>query len=187
MDIVEESAGWRVRLVSDDDAEQPYDDGATPILCLMPGGYNGYSVEAFNSQAAPYVDAAQRLLHLGQDALERYLGIFHGAVSVQSYGINDSRATDNVYIAFDTAAWRESMGITDLDRLKSENYLSEVRAWLEGDTYGYIVERFREYTKLYSDGSTEEGEEWELVDSCYGYYGREYAEETARQALGQIT
>jgi hypothetical protein len=184
LDIIEESDGYRVRLELDDSPEQPYDDGAPPIFQLdgdRSDYIKGYSAEAFNKQAEPYLDAFRSFESTGRqlELFERYLRIFHGTLSVQDWHVGYSG--EYAYLAFDTAAWRESVGAPET--VAAEDYLSEVRAWAEGDVYGYIVERFREYTKTYNDGRVEEGEEWELVDSCYGYYGRQYAEEAAREAL----
>ena len=47
--------------------------------------------------------------------------------------------------------------------------------YLEGDVYGYVLEKARGYTQttLFEDGEVEEGEglEWEVVDSCWGFFG----------------
>lgn len=43
--------------------------------------------------------------------------------------------------------------------------------YLEGDMYGFQLERAVPYTKTYADGRTEVDADWELEDSCYGFYG----------------
>lgn len=184
-ETIEEADGYRVRLELDDSPEEPYDDGATPIFKLdsQRSDYvGGFRAEAFNKQAEPYLDAFRAFESTGKqvEVFERYLRIFHGSVKVQDWHLGYSG--EYGYLAFDTVAWREEVG-APLDRLEAEDYLSEVRSWAEGDVYGYIVERNREYTKTYSDGEQEEGEDWQQVDSCWGFYGREYAEQSARQAL----
>jgi hypothetical protein len=192
LDIIEERDGFRVRLEYDDSPEQPYDDGATPTLQLEGRSWDRYGVTAFNMQANPYLDAVRRLLETHDlDVVERYLRIFHGAVKVQTYNIGVSREFG--YVAFDTAAWRDSVGITDTERLSKEDYLSEVRAWAEGDVYGYIVEKSVSYVKSYlgSGGEVvdnETGAEWIEVDdgTCWGLYGREWAEQAAREALADV-
>ena len=51
-----------------------------------------------------------------------------------------------------------------------------VRQYLDGEVYGFIVERkplnWREDTDyLYTQLTTDEDKEWEEVDSCWGFYG----------------
>lgn len=176
-DIIEVQGMFRVRLQLDDSAEQPYDDGATPILQLEAGRSDyvgGHRAEAFNKQAAPYLDAFRAFESTGQqlEVFERYLRIFHGAVKVQGWHTGYSR--EYGYLAFDTAAWRESVGAPDT--LADEDYLAEVRAWAEGDVYGWVVEQDATH-------NTEGEEDWQEVESCWGFYGRDYAEQAAKEAL----
>jgi hypothetical protein len=185
LDIIEERNGFRVRLEYDDSPEAPYNDGSVPIFQLdseRSDYIGGHSAEAFNRQAEPYLQAFRAFEHTGRqvELFERYIRIFHGAVKVQEWHLGYSR--EYGYLAFDTAVWREEVG-APIESLQKEDYLSEVRAWAEGDVYGWIVERNATYTKTYSDGREEDGEEWETVDSCWGFYGRDYAEEAAKDAL----
>ena len=195
--VVEERDGYRVRLELDDSPEQPYDDGAVPILTVE----RYRQVEAFNPQAEEYVHAVTEILDRHDwDTLERFVKIFYGAVKMQRWY---SSGMEGHYVAFDTAAWREKVGAPET--LKDEDYLSETRAWAEGDVYGYIVEKNLHYTKTYAEDPSynEEGDEWVEVQetgyvfnkahngydaikmgvSCWGFYGREYAEQAAREAL----
>ena len=202
-DVVEERDGYRVRLEYDDSPEQPYDDGAVPILT-----YDHGRVEAFNSQAEDYVHAVSEILDrhgdqgIDWDTLERFVKIFYGAVKLDRWFSDGLRGH---YIAFDTAEWREKVGAPET--LKDEDYLSEVRAWANGEVYGYIVERELGYEKKYFDAdgedvSEETGTEWVEVEekgrvgdgqggwkeitmpvACWGFYGREWAEQAAREAL----
>ena len=167
LDIVEERDGYRVRLEFDDSPEQPYDDGATPILTIERGSH----VEAFNKQAEPYVGTVAELLQRFElDTVERFVKIFYGATKMDSFYSDGIRGT---YIAFDTAEWREAVGAAP-ERLQAEDYLSEVRAWAEGEVYGHVVEKF-----------DADADEWEATDdgTCWGFYGREWAEQAAREAL----
>lgn len=176
LDIIAERDGMRVRLEYDDSPEQPYDDGATPILTLERSGYGGYRVAAFNSQAEPYVSAVAEVLDRhDMETVERFVKIFYGAVKLDSWYSDGLRG---YYVAFDTADWREKVG-APVDRLAAEDYLSEVRAWAEGDVYGYIVER------RYAEDGYEDEDSWEAVadGSCWGFYGRQWAEQAAREAL----
>lgn len=47
-------------------------------------------------------------------------------------------------------------------------------AWAWGDTFGFILEKNVNFKKVYEDGTSEDGEEWEHVDSCWGFYGSDH-------------
>lgn len=170
---------YRVRLVPDTDAEQPYDDGAWPILRKEPIRGSGTYVEAFNKQGEPYVDAFARLKEGGYptEVFERYLRIFHGVNHFHTYGPN--RATDYTYMAFDPTVWRQDNIAEDHD-LSQEKPLAEVEAWVEGDVWGWVSER-----RANSSGIADE-DDWEEESSCYGLYGRDYAEEAAQEELNDM-
>jgi hypothetical protein len=191
LDTVKENDNYRVRLEYDDSGEKPYDEGAVPILSREFGRYSR-RWEAVNDQADEYVSLLNALEErFEEDDIERFLKIFLGAYSVMF----DS-SENNRYIAFDTAAWREKVGITDewanrpdFDRSKlAEGSLSEIISWANGDVYGFIVERADRFeTRYYPNGSEtpdiETGVTWRVVDSCWGFFGREYAEEAATEAF----
>lgn len=193
-ETIAESDGYRVRLELDDSPEFPYNDGATPILRIGGDYYSHGDAEEMNKQAAEFGDAWDRLSHVARnnahhrEIFERYVRIFHGATKVQYW--NEGVSNEYGYVAFDTAAWRESMGITDLEALEAEDLLSEVRSWATGDVYGYIVEKQLHYTKTYLEDPdyNEEDTEWVDVDdgACWGFYGHEWAEQAARQALEDV-
>jgi hypothetical protein len=194
LDIIEERDGYRVRLQQDTDVQEPYNDGAAPTLKVDYKGYGCYEAEAFNKQAEPYLEAFRRLC--GNYAtisgppienFERYLRIFHGSVKFQEHNVG--RTDVYGFIAFDTTAWREEVG-APLESVKQEDLLEEVKAWAEGDVYGYVVEKELSYEKKYFDSDGEDaGEEsdteWVEVEdgSCWGFYGRDWAEQAAKEAL----
>jgi hypothetical protein len=67
-------------------------------------------------------------------------------------------------------------------RKEFDNYGDEeVRAWQDGDVWGYVIEERIGWVR--ADGSAETMETWETVDSCFGFYGREWAERSAREAF----
>jgi hypothetical protein len=167
-----------------------------PVLQIDSNGWGRVTAEAWNEQAEPYVDAFNRLSDLEAngyhyEVFERYLRIFHGATKVDSYNLGTSR--EYGYVGFDTAAWREAVGVgPDFAR---EDILEEVRAWSEGDVYGVIVEKRLRTRTEYIDPLTEEvtnvdeDEEWVEVEdgAVWGYYGHRWAEEAAREALKDYT
>lgn len=193
-DTVKENDNFRARLEYDDAADKPYDEGATPVLSREFGQYS-QRFTAVNDEGEPFADLvteAWNRLNRDDDVLARYLRIFHGASSV----LWDS-SSNYAYLAFDTAAWREMHGLTDewldahqMDRGElAKGSLDEVMAWANGEVFGFIVERRVKTSTIRTDAvtgdvlGTVEGEAWEEVDSCWGFYGRKYAEEAAEEAF----
>ena len=189
---------FRVRLVRDDDPHRPEDDGQTPILqCEFAGyGYGGPPrAIAFNKQAAPYVEHFDRMV--GDDtskprserirAFKGYLRAVHGTKHIETY--NWGAGDRPNLMAFDTREWREAMGITDLTVDTAAQSLVDVKAWAEGDVWGVVVEELVRFRKVYlyangnPTGDTDLASEWAENDTTWGYYGREYAEQAAREAL----
>lgn len=189
-EIVETEGKFRAKIMLDEGAEKPEWDGMVPVLQLDRSMYGGTKAEAFNPQAEKFVDAFNRLADLEAgngyiyENFERYLRIFHGATVVSSYNVGHYR--EYGYVGFDTAEWREAMGITDLDRLKEEKILYDVQAWAEGDVWGISVEKLVTWSTDEED--FEDMDTWEEVDgtSCWGYYGQEYAEEEAKAELKRV-
>lgn len=61
---------------------------------------------------------------------------------------------------------------------------ADVQAWCDGDVWGYIVQEEVTWTTTNNKYLPAESRTaWETVDACWGFYGREYAEEAAREAL----
>lgn len=198
LDIVKENDSYRVRLEYDDSGEKPYDEGAVPILSRE---FRSYSSrwEAVNEQGKDFESIISELYNRFDNeevVIERFLKIFYGAYSVEW---NSSQ--DNRYLAFDTAAWREKVGLSDewldahtMERGKlAEGSLSEIMAWANGEVYGWIVERKLATYTTYKDHKTgetvreTESEDWEQVDSCWGFYGDEYAREAATEEFDRVT
>lgn len=100
-----------------------------------------------------------------------------GTVSV--YGPN--QATDEVYVAVGTRAlheyWFEDLAPT---QEPSHAELDEVRAWLEGDVHGLVLEQRHDVSQTLvsrdsvtglTTVSSTEYVHWEPVEAHYGYYG----------------
>lgn len=206
LDIIEERDGYRVRIQLDTDAERPYDEGACPILQVIMQPYEGYRATAFNDAARPFELTFERFstAHSRKgpwkvtETFERYLRIFHGTKNFATYHLGYSR--EYGYIAFDTKAWLEEIGVTeenpDIEPVdRAEPCLDEIRAWAEGDVYGWIVEKEVFWTKTFHDANgeplneggdvedDESGSDWIETESCWGFYGRDYAEQAAKEAL----
>lgn len=173
---------YRSRLLPEECPEEPYDDGQWPILRIETKSalfFHGYVAVAYNQAAAPYVAAFNALSQKGHDTevWERYLRIFHGTTQVRWYGLN--RATEYNYAAFDTKAWHEQMGFlpNNVEALAKEHPLAEIAAWIEGDVWGVVTE-----TRWNPDEDKDE-DDWEPLGAVWGFYGRKWAEETARTEL----
>lgn len=161
-----------------EEQEAPYDDGQWPILQVSKRGH--YSTHgAFNKAGEPYLDRYTQISGMWDDdeaKFERFLRMFCGTTQFRTYGPN--QATDSTYIAFDTAAWREEVGV-DVERLPGENPLSEIVAWIEGDVWCRAIE-----TRYNPDENLEEDEDWVThEDWVHGFYGEAWAESSGKDDL----
>lgn len=118
------------------------------------------------------------------DLVTRYLRMWHDVVALDYL----SRDYGEI-VGIVTRDLAESWGC-DVDTVTPE--LTEWEAWADGDVYGYVIE---ERVALSGHTSTGRGyrlerECWETVDyddsALWGLYGREYAEEAAREAWGHF-
>lgn len=195
--IVKENDNYRVRLEHDESGQKPYDEGATPILSREFRSYGSRRWEAVNDAGEDFTGILNEIYQRFEDEeaiIERFAKIFLGAYSVEF----DS-SENNRYVSFDTAEWREKVGLTDewlstsdLDRTKlAEGSLTEIISWANGEVYGYIVEKKFSTVTTYIDPESgeevreEEDEEWIEVEdgSCWGFYGYDYAKEEAEGAF----
>lgn len=147
-------------------------------------------------------------------AFGRYLKIFHNvdaypvyrfehgnvALSIRDFGDRwDSGMIGWAYIN-PSEAW-EGMDSKEI----ITGHLAELTRWMNGEVYGYIVEKLQRGRKVYDDGTPDEPfEEWvdeeetgyvsdghggynpiKMGKSCWGFVGLEYAIEEAKEALGE--
>ena len=178
-ETLETSGNFRVQLVRDDYPDEPYDDGASPLIRLE---YRyGWSAEHVMTGGRPtdadrYIEDAAARCGTNFGLLTRYLIAYHGATKVEWW-----HSGDFWYITYDSAAWRAHVGAPE----GSAN-LDEYRAYCEGDVWGWVVEK--RVTWHTDDDEYDDRDSWEHVDSCYGYYGSdgangEYLKSCAREAL----
>ena len=118
-------------------------------------------------RAKPKPDA-DRILEawrrLDPAVFERYLRLVHGTTAIE-----EATERDLTVITFDTAAYREHVGITGPAGLTGE--YQQWRAWLDGDVYEAIVERHTA------------DECWIHQDALCGLYGWSYAHQRAVDLL----
>lgn len=190
-EIVETRGDYRARIISEDGPSEPYNDGGSPILRLRwdRNWDDTWYAEQITGITSHVVDS-QIALAAGRwgsdtDTFERYLRIFHGTSAVEWY---DSRSDggDYVYVTFDTAAWREDVGAPE-----NSVEMSEWRSYVEGDVWCHVVEKRTVWVKAPSDVNDPDAETmttWEEVEdtAVWGFYGHEWAEQAAREALNDV-
>lgn len=72
-----------------------------------------------------------------------------------------------------TQDWKTETGRKFSKKVEQEEFEYAKKlydAWIWGDVYGFTIEEKKAFTKTYEDGTTEESEEWEEIDSCGGFY-----------------
>lgn len=179
-EVVETKGKYRAVIVADEDAQLPDWDGTYPTLQVSSDG----DVAALLGEDAE--DFAPILRHMMEndptplETFERYLRVFHGTTTFATHSTGGWHAYS--YVAFDTAKWRETNGV-DAERVKQENLLADVIAWADGDVWGVRTEKLVKWTTDDDEVDEQETHEWKELETCYGYYGREYAEQEARDVL----
>jgi hypothetical protein len=208
--VVKEATGadgrqYRVRVELDDGADMPYDDGSVPLWRVEYRGigWRAEQVEmtsfdasdvALGDAVAKFGGPAYGLTRYGaptEPLVERWLKAFHGSTVVETWHSGDAW-----YLAADTARWREAMGVTP-EQIREEaqrgSLMAEYQAWVQGQVYGYVVERKAvEYTVVTDPNSgavigTRREETWVEVEdgSVWGLYGYEWATRAAEEALAE--
>jgi hypothetical protein len=189
---LDEHPNFRARIVVDTDPPEPYNDGQSPILQVdgdraaghvMTGSYTDKRRDSLIEDAWDWFQehAIERGWIRAQDHFERYLRLCHDVTTVKTWQGYDYHSP--TYITYDPADWRKAIGFDDPNSLP-ENFadsinLNEWRAYCEGDTYGIVIEKLTQWVKLdgdnpifqNEDGSDGVREEWEEVDSIWGFYG----------------
>lgn len=185
VEVVSTSAdeNYRVVLVRDQYAEVPDWDGQAYVFDVS--YYGRYTVDLIQESVDPgdpyaievdvAVERAIRWWGTDWDLVERYLRIFHDVVKVERYDRTGGGTLLAVVTAVLAERWRCSVEL-----IQEQDHLKEWRAWDEGDVYGYEIQQRVRWT---TDADFEDREEWEHVDSCWGYYGSEWAEDAASEAL----
>ena len=168
---------FRAVIVWDEDPSEPYDDGSAPIVAVDYGSGKAYQSGPGTSYEIPadILNAAQHFRQREQH-FARYLRIWHGSTVFDWF--DGGRNTDCVFYTFDTADWRAAQGFTDASWAEVApagvgfGRDSEWRAYVEGESFGIVVER------------ATPDEAWETVDSLWGFYGLgDYVKDEARRML----
>lgn len=177
-EIIEQSENYRVKLVIEDAPEDPR-KAHDHIVSVVTVPDRKYIV--VDQDGGPLSDQWDRLMEKYEwstavDMFERWARIFQGAVTLLD---TPNEGANAVWYITAEVALRE--GITDsMAALKAER--DEYRAWAGGDVWGYVIERRVTWVRRDGDDTMET---WEHEDSCWGYYGYEYAESCAREEFGR--
>jgi len=184
-EVIDTSGNYRVILEQDTDSEEPYNKYASPLLRMEYIG--GYCRARFVQNPGKYAhedrieDAAQRWGPPNQrtwKAFEKYLQVFHGVTQIETY-YSGNYSGSYWYATFDLAQWREYAGTEP----GSAN-MTEYKAWIEGDVYGYVIQKRIHWTT--EDDGYSGRYTWEDVDGCFGFYGNAYAVQSAKEALAEV-
>lgn len=195
-EILEERGDYRVRLEDDQDCQDPRDDN--DLVEIVTPELQRWTVRTENARLQ---DAFDRLTQYrgGDEAFVRYAKIFHGitvyavwmyehsavALSVQSFvGRAHHAQWDSGQIGFAYILPEQRWEGIDEEKAISST-VEELGQWINGETYGYIVEKKTYWSKEYADPdrADEEGWDWEEEDSCWGFIGMEWAEQAAMEEL----
>jgi hypothetical protein len=175
--VLETRGDYRVKLEVEEGPPEPYDDGQSPLLRL---DYRGHP-EHVDVGTRPH-DCDERIEEAAAtwgadrdgDLLEKYLRAYHGVTQVVYY-----RNSSYTYITYDDARWREAVGAEP-----GSASLEEYKAWAEGEVFGWVVEKRVRWNRAEpEDGPDDTMDTWEPEDSCGGFYGLDYAEKCALEAL----
>lgn len=186
VDVLETAGKYRVRLEiqrNSQDANPRVDDDCNLANVITPKGQRYIDVD---EDHGPLREGWERIqdVYLDKEAVAvftRWARIFHGATVVEHRPHDGAWAL--WYVMPDKLA-ETALSAEALIQAEVEQY----RMWAEGEVYGHIIEK--NVTRIPRDAEDRddpevdaETSEWEHVDSCWGYIGREYAEEAAREAF----
>lgn len=184
-EVIEERNGLRVRLVNDEGPPEPDFDGQSPLLRI--DTRHGGPCEHVNVGGRP-ADGDDRIEEAAGrwggpkdpewPKFEKYLRAYHGVTRIVTYW-----SETYWYVTYDSAAWREYAGAQE-----GSADLDEYKAWCEGDVWGFVIERPVTWSAQGAD--LPDRTTWEDAgpDShSWGYYGHDYAEQSAREAFAAWT
>lgn len=140
---------------------------------------------ALQNHSFPVVARWLRAFH-GATVVLPIWGYDHGslAISTSHRGqFSDRWDSGFLGIIYDTPEGRENTGAPadDIERQLAAE-VDEYNQFLQGECYGYVVEELVHYQEV--DGERTH-EEWEHVDSCWGFLGEaDYAMAEGRAAAG---
>lgn len=148
--------------------------GPTVVECLSePTG------DPWTPEIADALSSAVNRWDLESDNTRRYLAMFHDVVSMDTY----HQRSGGQFVMLVTNAMCDEWGVPVGAPYRRETAdLHDWKALDEGDVYAYAIE---ELVMWHADGREDE-ERWETLDSCAGFYGYDYARESALEAFSYV-
>jgi hypothetical protein len=169
---------YRVKIIMDEGAQEPYDDGASPLLRI---GWRYGAIDAQHIAVGGRPAGSDHRIEYaaerygapsGSDwrTFEKYLRTFYGVVRIETW-----YSGDYWYVTYDSAEWRDYTGAP-----AGSASMDEYKAWCNGECYGYTVEKKVLWQR--QDNPEETTFTWEIEEACSGFYGDGYAREAAMEA-----
>lgn len=189
----------RVRIEYDDDSSASDPREFDELVEIVTPDLRSWNVRTENAR---FQHEHDRLYERGLGgAFPRYLKIFHNVEAVPVYMYEHSGvalSTGSFIGRAQHAEWDSGMigwaylspDAEQWDGIEPEKiiagFVEELGKWMNGEVYGWIVEEKVTGSKVYdSDREDEAFEEWDEGDSCWGLIGYDYAQQAAREALGE--
>ena len=173
-EVLEKAGDYRLVVLLDEYAGNPRTEYDQLCYVVTVPDRRYYDVDA---DGGPLAAGWRRLLYRyywerSVEIFTRWARIFHRAVTL--YDSPNEGANAVWYLLPDQA--RETTDPEHLLHAERDEY----RAWADGSVYAYAIEH--RVTWRRTDGAEGEMATWETVDSCFGFYGHEYAQEAGRAA-----
>lgn len=189
-DFVVETGQYRARIVPDSDREKPDWDGQGWVFSFdrRTNRIDTQHAETDDHGKVWDFGLVEAIGRFNDEALIfRYLRMWHDVVSFDTLDLNGWE----LYFVV-TREQADRWGWDDPEWAKLAGQARETwRAYIEGDVYGYIVEEQVPWMRLGPDGKVNPStidvrHTWEHVDSCYGFYGYDYAVSEASATVDHL-
>lgn len=198
--------GVRLKIIADNDAESPRQWCNLSVMVCDHGRYNLGDYETAHDDAADAIRASRHYRSSWEDgegldfshgpdlykAIQRCTDIVtlplylydHSGITMSTGRFSCPWDSGQVGFAFITKAkilenWSGKILTAKLRALAESCIESEVETYdqyLTGDVYGYVVEKL--------DPDADEDDDGEETDSCWGFFGLDYAIGEGRRAAG---
>lgn len=193
-ETIVESEDRRARIVLDEYADEPFCDHEAPIFRVLMNPWSarventGYGTDVSDVEGALAELVRRHGWSDGIDVFTRWVRAFHdGTVSSWSSPYDSTVYVSALTRQHYTGEWGNPAAepVPDPD-------MSEWIAYMEGDVWGVVVEeRVLTHTTI-TDAATgallddEDSEGWREVESCWGFYGRDNAEQQAAEMFWEV-
>lgn len=190
-EVIETRGDYRVCIVADESPFEPESDGNPPLLRIERGKVS-HAVSGGDTDALVEAAFERWTNRPGDDGwryFEKYLRACLGVTTIQPWLSENG----NWYVGYDTPAWREYTWNTEekagpkwREHLAECDLIGDWRPYTNGDCWDVVVEKRVTWTT--SDPDYDDRDTWEEVPDVPGgsIYGREWAEQEARELLSEF-